>query len=81
MIQLADICVLITDVMLRLSGEYSQIELSRAKQQLKSLLLMNLEMRPVQFEDTGRMVMGLGRRKSPQEFIDEIGGYLVTSLQ
>jgi hypothetical protein len=41
--------------------------------QLQSLLLMNLEMRPVQFEDTARMVVGLGHRKAPMEFIEEIG--------
>ena len=35
---------------------------------------MNLEMRPVHFEDTARMVIGLGTpRKSPMTFVEEIG--------
>ena len=56
-----------------MSEGFNAQELNRAKAQLKSMMLMNLEMRPVQFEDTGRMIIGLGHRKSPLEFIHEIG--------
>lgn len=45
----------------------------RAKTQLQSMLLMNLESRPVIFEDIGRQVLATGHRKRPQYFIDEIG--------
>lgn len=37
------------------------------------MLLMNLESRPVVFEDIGRQVLATGHRKRPQYFIDEIG--------
>lgn len=47
-------------------------ELSRAKKQLQSMLLMNLEARPVVFEDMGRQVLATGYRKRPQVFIDAI---------
>lgn len=51
----------------------SDQELRRAKTQLQSMLLMNLESRPVIFEDIGRQVLATGHRKRPQYFIDEIG--------
>ncbi|CEF62784.1 Mitochondrial-processing peptidase subunit alpha [Strongyloides ratti] len=47
-------------------------ELNRAKQLLKSQLLMNLEQKPVMFEDLARQVLGHGKRKSPMEYIKEI---------
>ncbi|GAB0092781.1 mitochondrial-processing peptidase subunit alpha [Sergentomyia squamirostris] len=47
-------------------------ELRRAKTQLQSMLLMNLEARPVVFEDIGRQVLSTGQRKRPEEFIKEI---------
>jgi mitochondrial-processing peptidase subunit alpha len=48
-------------------------ELLRAKVQLKSQLLMNLEMRPVQFEDLSRQVLVQGQRKTPDDYAEEIG--------
>ncbi|KFD67703.1 LOW QUALITY PROTEIN: hypothetical protein M514_08558, partial [Trichuris suis] len=48
-------------------------ELERAKTQLKSSLLMNLEQRPVRFEDLTRQILGQGMRKSPLEYVDAIG--------
>uniref|UniRef100_A0A1L8E0U1 Mitochondrial-processing peptidase subunit alpha n=1 Tax=Nyssomyia neivai TaxID=330878 RepID=A0A1L8E0U1_9DIPT len=47
-------------------------ELRRAKTQLQSMLLMNLEARPVVFEDIGRQVLSTGHRKRPEDFIREI---------
>uniref|UniRef100_A0A6B2ECC2 Mitochondrial-processing peptidase subunit alpha n=1 Tax=Phlebotomus kandelakii TaxID=1109342 RepID=A0A6B2ECC2_9DIPT len=47
-------------------------ELRRAKTQLQSMLLMNLEARPVVFEDIGRQVLSTGQRKRPEDFIREI---------
>ena len=49
-----------------------QSELNRAKTQLKSTLLMQLEHRPVMFEDVGRQVLGHGIRKSPFQIMEEI---------
>eukprot|EP00966_Prymnesium_polylepis_P076904 1782145-Prymnesium_polylepis.1 len=37
-----------------MQGAISDVELARAKNQLKSSLLMNLESRPILFEDIGR---------------------------
>ena len=37
------------------------------------MLLMNLEQRPVVFEDIGRQVLATGSRKRPEFFIQEIG--------
>lgn len=48
----------------------------RAKTQLQSMLLMNLEARPVVFEDVGRQVLATGKRKPPSFFINEIGNLI-----
>lgn len=48
-------------------------ELARAKVQLKSQLLMNLEMRPVIFEDLARQILVHGERKPPLEYMEQIG--------
>lgn len=50
-------------------------ELRRAKTQLQSMLLMNLEARPVVFEDIGRQVLASGHRKNPEHYIQQIGGW------
>ena len=39
------------------------------------MLLMNLESRPVMFEDIGRQVLSNGHRKQPEYFYDLIGLY------
>lgn len=54
---------------------YLQMELERAKTQLKSMLMMNLEARPVIFEDVGRQVLSTGKRKLPHELCDLISEY------
>ncbi|XP_060851916.1 mitochondrial-processing peptidase subunit alpha [Rhopalosiphum padi] len=47
-------------------------ELARAKKQLQSLLLMNLEARPIVFEDMVRQILSCGYRKRPEELLQEI---------
>lgn len=37
------------------------------------MLLMNLESRPVVFEDIGRQVLATGFRRRPEYFIEQIG--------
>ena len=37
------------------------------------MLLMNLEQRPVVFEDVGRQVLSEGHRKQPEHYYDLIG--------
>uniref|UniRef100_U5ETP2 Mitochondrial-processing peptidase subunit alpha n=1 Tax=Corethrella appendiculata TaxID=1370023 RepID=U5ETP2_9DIPT len=56
-------------------------ELRRAKTQLQSMLLMNLEARPVVFEDIGRQVLATGERKRPEHFIEEIEKITAEDIQ
>ena len=51
--------------------------MARAKTQLQSMLLMNLESMPVVFEDMGLQVLYKDHRKSAGEYFDEIGNCLV----
>lgn len=50
-------------------------ELERAKTQLKSQLMMNLEVRPVMFEDLARQVLGHGFRRKPSEYVEKISKF------
>lgn len=54
-------------------------ELKRAKNQLESMLLMNLEMRPVAFEDIARQVLGTGEWKSPDHWVEQISKFRISS--
>lgn len=67
-----DMVEVIVRELVGMQGDVSSEELRRAKTQLQSMLLMNLESRPVMFEDIGRQVLATGHRKRPQYFIDEI---------
>lgn len=62
--------------LVNMSSVPNATELKRAKTQLQSMLLMNLESRPVVFEDIGRQVLANGTRKKTQHFIESIGKYL-----
>lgn len=53
-------------------GQIGIVELERAKKQLQSMLLMNLEQRPVLFEDIGRQVLSVGKRRDAAYYIDAI---------
>lgn len=63
----------ITKELVTMATKPGDQELRRAKTQLQSMLLMNLEARPVVFEDVGRQVLATGGRKRPEYFIKEIG--------
>lgn len=63
----------ITNELVAMTSEPGPKELRRAKTQLQSMLLMNLEARAVVFEDIGRQVLASGERKQPEYFISEIG--------
>ncbi|KAK9511456.1 hypothetical protein O3M35_000108 [Rhynocoris fuscipes] len=67
-----DIVDVICKEMSAMAGEVSDAELRRAKTQLQSMILMNLEARPVMFEDIARQVLAVGQRKSPTSFIRAI---------
>lgn len=47
-------------------------ELARAKKQLISMLWLNLEMRPIVFEDIARQVLSNGFRRQPEQLIGMI---------
>ncbi|KAH7662451.1 peptidase M16 inactive domain-containing protein [Aphelenchoides avenae] len=62
----------ILDQYFKLTEGVKKDELERAKTQLKSQLMMNLEIRPVMFEDLARQVLINGHRKKPQEYLEKI---------
>ncbi|PIO64739.1 hypothetical protein TELCIR_13619 [Teladorsagia circumcincta] len=70
--QINDVLVIILDQFFKLLKGVEKEELERAKIQLKSQLMMNLEVRPVMFEDLCRQVIGHGYRRKPQEYLEII---------
>ncbi|CAN8005027.1 unnamed protein product [Ixodes hexagonus] len=70
--QLRDVVNVIVREFSIMAGRVAQMELERAKTQLQSMLLMNLEARPVMFEDIGRQVLASGHRKDANYYISEI---------
>jgi len=70
--RLRDCVHVITQEFVRLTHGTDPVELSRAKKQLQSMLMMNLEARPVVFEDIGRQILSTGERKSPAELCQMI---------
>lgn len=50
-----------------------QVSLLRAKEQLKSAMMMNLESKAVVFEDIGRQLLGQGFKLSPDQLAEKIG--------
>nr|XP_042898571.1 mitochondrial-processing peptidase subunit alpha isoform X2 [Parasteatoda tepidariorum] len=70
--QLKELVDVIVNEFKTMTGDISNSELERAKTQLQSVLLMNLESRPVVFEDIGRQVLATGRRREPEYFIEQI---------
>ena len=61
-------------------ADVDEAELKRAKTQLKSQIFMNLEMRPVQFEDLARQVLTHDKRIQPEEYADKIGEHFIYLL-
>lgn len=62
-------------------GRLAEAEVRRAKNQLKSSLLMNLESRMVELEDLGRQVQVHGRRVGVQEMVERIDRVDVAELR
>ncbi|NXK77792.1 MPPA peptidase, partial [Amazona guildingii] len=65
--QVREMVEIITREFILMAGAVGEVELERAKTQLKSMLMMNLESRPVIFEDVGRQVLATNTRKLPHE--------------
>lgn len=53
-------------------GRMYKDELARAKTQLISMLWLNLEIRPIVFEDIARQVLVTGFRRQPRQLIEKI---------
>lgn len=69
---LEDMCDVIGQELIRMTGPCDPVQLNRAKTQLQSMLFMNLEQRPVLFEDVARQVLSRGRREQAQYYFDRI---------
>ncbi|XP_036757397.2 mitochondrial-processing peptidase subunit alpha isoform X3 [Manis pentadactyla] len=65
--QVREMVEIITKEFILMAGTVDGVELERAKTQLMSMLMMNLESRPVIFEDVGRQVLATRSRKLPHE--------------
>nr|CDS25711.1 mitochondrial processing peptidase [Hymenolepis microstoma] len=59
----------------------SEEELQRAKNQLESMLLMNLEMRPVAFEDMARQILASGEWKDPEYWVERVNAVTADDVQ
>jgi len=68
------------DEMKKMAGPITDVELNRAKNQLKASLLMNLESRPILFEDIGRQVLTYGARTPPEVLIQQIDAVTAKDL-
>ena len=69
------IAVLCNQMVAVANAPVHDVELSRAKNQLKSSVLMNLESRMILYEDIGRQLLTYGRRDSPEhicQLIDQV---------
>jgi len=62
-------------------GRLTELEVKRAKNQLKSSLLMNLESRMVELEDLGRQVQVHGRKVGVKEMISKIDAVTIPDLR
>ncbi|UYV73113.1 PMPCA [Cordylochernes scorpioides] len=71
-VQLTNLARVVIREIVNMAGPVKESELNRAKAQLQSMLLMNLEARPIMFEDIGRQVLATGHRKSPSHFLHAI---------
>uniref|UniRef100_A0A8C8D8V6 Mitochondrial-processing peptidase subunit alpha n=1 Tax=Oncorhynchus tshawytscha TaxID=74940 RepID=A0A8C8D8V6_ONCTS len=79
--QVREMVEIITREFIQMAGTAGEMELARAKTQLKSMLMMNLESRPVIFEDVGRQVLATGKRKLPHELCDLISNITASDIK
>ncbi|XP_058528233.1 mitochondrial-processing peptidase subunit alpha [Ochotona princeps] len=70
--QVREMVEILTKEFILMGGSVDTVELERAKTQLRSMLMMNLESRPVIFEDVGRQVLATHSRKLPHELCELI---------
>jgi len=73
LLQLKDLVEVVVRELVSTQHSITDDELLRAKTQLQSMLLMNLESRPIVFEDVGRQVLANGHHLTPQHYYELIG--------
>lgn len=79
--QLRHVVEVIIRELVNTAGAVYEDELNRAKTQLQSMLMMNLEARPVVFEDVARQVLANHHRKPAQFFYDQIARITVDDIR
>uniref|UniRef100_A0AAY5ESE0 Mitochondrial-processing peptidase subunit alpha n=1 Tax=Electrophorus electricus TaxID=8005 RepID=A0AAY5ESE0_ELEEL len=79
--QVREMVEIITREFIQMASTTGEVELERAKTQLKSMLMMNLESRPVIFEDVGRQVLATGKRKLPHELCQLISNVTASDIK
>ncbi|KAM9858321.1 mitochondrial-processing peptidase subunit alpha [Aulostomus maculatus] len=79
--QVREMVEIITREFIQMARNAGEMELERAKTQLKSMLMMNLESRPVIFEDVGRQVLSTGKRKLPHELCALISNVTASDIK
>ncbi|TRY87319.1 hypothetical protein DNTS_034014 [Danionella cerebrum] len=79
--QVREMVEIITREFIQMTGTAGEMELERAKTQLKSMLMMNLESRPVIFEDVGRQVLATGKRKLPHQLCQLISQVTASDIK
>jgi len=73
--------IMLEHLLLLITREASQEELERARNQLRSTVLMNLESRAILCEDLGRQVLTLGERMEVEELCERIASVTANDLR
>ncbi|KAK9326058.1 Metalloenzyme, LuxS/M16 peptidase-like protein [Lipomyces orientalis] len=76
----AIICSQLAYCMSKFTGGLSKVEVQRAKNQLRSSLLMNLESKMVELEDLGRQVQVTGKKVTVDEMCEKIDMLTVADI-
>ncbi|KAK7202862.1 Metalloenzyme, LuxS/M16 peptidase-like protein [Myxozyma melibiosi] len=75
------ICGQLGYLMSSFAGGLTQTDVTRAKNQLRSTMLMTLESKLVQLEDTGRQVLQMGTRVPVEEMCAKIDALTVSDIR
>lgn len=78
--QTGQVFAAIVNEMKNMGNNLTDAELSRAKSQLTTSLLFNLESRAIVFEDIGRQVLTYGARKEPAELVAQIAAVTAADI-
>ena len=78
--QTGQVFAAIVSEMKNMGNNLTDAELSRAKSQLTTSLLFNLESRAIVFEDIGRQVLTYGARKEPAELVAQIAAVTAADI-